>query len=208
VRWAVSLPRSPRGRALLLPLITLLIVGLLLPTAAFAKTTVTVFKGSNVLLHKGVNSLPAVTVVGHGLLKVTAAMAFDRRAGVLSAGAHGVAGATTTLPACAVGTCNDSYRGASVPRLTVGHYAERLELALTQPPGATGKAFGFAVELAVEIGAVWFSITGYFSSGTTTALAGQTVDVNLLVDLATTVLPTVKVVDSTLSACATTTGCP
>jgi hypothetical protein len=130
------------------------------------------------------------------------------RAGTLTAGSSGVAGTTRVLAACAAGPCNDSYRGASAARLVVGQYAVRLELKLTQPRTATCTAFGFAVELAVETVSGWFVVTGYFSSGTTGAATAQIVDVNLLVDLGTATLPTVRIVDSTLATCSTTTGCP
>ena len=181
-------------------------IGLLVPAPTVGKTTVTPFSASKVLVRTGHNSLPAVTVVSHGLLKVPGATFFPR-AGTLAAGANGVAGTTRVLAACAAGTCNDSFRGASVARLVAGDYAAWLQLALTQPP-ATGAGFGFAVEFAVEVGAVWFVANAFFSSGTTTARTGQTVHVDLLIDLGTTVLPTVKVADSTLSLCGSTTVCP
>ncbi len=193
----------------MISVVALLALGLLAPLPALAKTTVTSFPAAKLLLDKGKNTAPSVSVVGHGLLLVTNAIsAGDHHAGTPTVGSNGVAGATRVLPACAAGTCNDSYRGAGAARLTVGDYAVWFELSLTQPPGRTGTAFGFSVEVAVETGAGWFDVTAYLSSGITTAAAGQTVDVNLLVDLGTTALPAVKVAESTLSGCASTAACP
>jgi hypothetical protein len=167
---------------------------------------VTGFTASKVLIHAGHNSLPAVSVLAHGLLKVPA-LVFFSRGGTRTGGANGVAGTPRALATCATGPCNDSFRGASVARLVAGDYAAWLELSLTQPT-ATGSAFGFAVDFAVETGAGWVSITGYFSTGTTSARTGQVVHVDLLIDLGTTVLPTLKIVDETLALCGSTAGCP
>jgi hypothetical protein len=171
-----------------------------------AKTSVTSLTPSRVFVHTGTNAAPSATVVTHGLLKVPAAT-FYPRAGAVTAGANGVAGTTRKLPACAAGPCNDSFRGAAAGRLVAGDYAAWVELSLTQPI-ASGTAFGFAVEFAVKVGTTWSTITGYFSSGTTTARAGQIVDVDLLIDLGTRTLPSLAIVDVTLSACATAGACP
>jgi hypothetical protein len=190
----------------LVPLVALLVLGLLVPAPSVAKTSVTKLAASNLLVHTGTNLAPSVTVVKHGLLKVPAATVYQR-AGAVAAGASGVAGTTRRLAACVAGPCNDSFRGAAAVRLIAGDYAAWIELALTQPI-ARGTAFGFAVEFAVEVGSSWSIITGYFSSGTTTARAGQTVDLNLLIDLGTRTLPSLAIVDVTLSACATAGACP
>ncbi|MCI4360431.1 MAG: hypothetical protein L3J91_01885, partial [Thermoplasmata archaeon] len=200
--------RRSAAHVLVPALIVLVALGLLLPTPALAATTVKSFAASKLAVSPGGNSVPTVTVLGHGLLKVTGAIAGDPRAGTIAAGAHGVAGTVRTLPSCAVGTCNDSYRGASTPALVTGHYAAWLELSLVQPPRATGTAFGFSVEFAVHTTLGWFIVTAYFSSGTTRAAAGHTIHLNVLVDLGTTVLPTVSADDATLSSCATAARCP
>ncbi|MCI4354154.1 MAG: hypothetical protein L3K06_02170 [Thermoplasmata archaeon] len=188
--------------------LALLCAVLLLPTPVIAKTTVTPFTASKLLVRTGGNTLPAVSVVAHGLLKVTAAISRDPRAGTTAGGANGLAGTVRTLPACTVGVCNDSYRGAGMPRLTTGHFAEWLEVSLVQPRAATGTAFGFVLELAVHTTAGWFVAVGYFSSGTTTAGVVHTIHPNLLVDLGTAIAPTVLAVDSAMSACATAARCP
>ena len=200
--------RRPHASATLGVSLTLVVSFLVLPTGVLAKTSITAFSASPLLVLRGGNTLPAVTVVSHGLLVVTPAIRGDPRAGTQAGGANGLAGTVRTLPACTVGTCNDSYRGASLPRLTVGHFAEWLQLSLVQPRAATGTAFGFSVELAVHTTAGWFIAVGYFSSGTTTSGVAHTIHLNLLVDLGTTAAPTVTAVDSTVSACATATRCP
>ncbi len=181
---------------------------MLLPAPVLAATSVTPFIASKVLVRTGGNTLPAVVNVAHGLLKVTGAISGDPRAGTQAGGASGVAGTTRILPSCTLVLCNDSYRGAGMPRLTVNHFAEWLELSLTQPPRTTGTAFGFAVELAVQTTTGWFVAFGYFSSGTTTSAVGHTIHLNLLVDLGTTTAPTVTAVEVALTACSTAARCP
>jgi hypothetical protein len=179
----------------------------MLPPPAAAHTTVTPFAASKVVVDSGHNTAPTVKLVAHGLIRITGAITGDRAAGTPATGANGVAGATRVLAACAAGPCNDSFRGAGAARLTRNQFAEWFEVSLIQPPPA-GRPFAFSMELAVEVGTTWFVATGYISSGMTTARTGQTVDVTLLVDLGTATLPTVKLVDGTLSSCATTTECP
>jgi hypothetical protein len=203
---AIDARRRPVGRRFLPLILAVVVVGLLLPGPTIGKTTVTPFTASRVLLSAGHNSLPLVTVVKSGLMKVPGATLF-RSAGTVAFGARGVAGSTRTLAACAFGVCNDSFRGASTGRLVAGHYAAWLELTLTQPP-RTGTAFGFAVEFAVETGAGWFAVTAYFSTGTSTAATGQTVHVDVLIDLGTTVLPTLRFTGETLALCASRAACP
>ena len=166
----------------------------------------TPFAAARVSVGAGHNTLPAVTVVKTGLLRVPAAGTYVR-AGAQTAGAPGLAGTTRILAACAAGPCNDSFRGAGAPRPVAGHYAAWVQLSLTQSP-RTGTAFGFDVEFAVKTASGWFVADGYFSSGRSTARGGQTVLVDLLIDLGTRTLPVLTFADVTLSACGSTAGCP
>jgi len=200
--------RPRRGAALIGFAPPVLAVLLLLAGSASAATTVRAFVAAKNAVAVGPGHTgTSVTPVSHGLLKVTATIALDKRAGTGLAGTPGVAGSTVKLANCAVGVCNDSFRGAGLPRLVIGHFAEWVQVSLAQPR-ATGVQFGFALELAVQLASGWVFADGYFASGTTSATTPQTIHLNLVLDLGTTSAPTVLGFRVVLYGCGSTAQCP
>jgi hypothetical protein len=201
--------RSDRRRLRLLAVALLLLW--LVSGVANARTTVTPLARPHLAVSTATPSpsVPNVKVLSSGLVRVTATTpGATTRAGTQTAGTLGLAGSTTTLPACGSSPCTDPYRGAGAGRLRVNDFAAVLHLQVTQPGTPGGVATGFAVELAVHIASGWFVFRGYFSTGTNPTTSSTTINLDVYVDLGVRTLPTLLATDIALDGCQAAARCP
>ena len=198
-----SLPRVLLLAALVVPLTTFL------PTAS-ASTSVTSQRASAVAISvRSSSPSPAVSVIGNATVLVAARVPGPTQvAGTQTAGTIGLSGTTALLAGCRAGPCARQYRPAGAAALTVGHWAVEVRLAVSQPAVRLGASSGFAVEVAFHLTVGWVVAWGYFSTGTTRAATNQTVDVNVWVDLGTTIRPTSVPLELVLDRCSAATRCP
>ncbi len=204
--------RTPSGRAgrRSAPLLALLLLSLLAVAGpASAATTVTAF-GPVVSgdVTRGPPTAPPVTVLGTVLTTITTTTpGAAPKAGAQVAGSIGLDGSTSRLASCRTALCTQNVRGAGTPGLTVGHWAEEVQLSVRQPP-RTATASGFAVEVAVHLPLGWLTVFGYLSTGLSRAATGSTIHLQLWVDLLTTVRPPPLTVLVVVTACGTAAACP
>jgi len=184
--------------------LSLILVLFVLPTTAFAATTLRTLPAHPYLVvHVTLLAPPPVTIGAN------AVRYFGFAPGYAAAGTQGTSpgleGTTVVLPACA-GACTDRYRPASSAAIAAGDYTDRVIFTVTQPPAA-GPAVGFDLEIAVHLTTGWVFGTGYFSTGVSTGAATSTITLRMYVNLGTAV-PDVEVVEVTVNRCLATTACP
>jgi hypothetical protein len=178
--------------------------------AASARTTVTHLAAAHEVVQVAgpPTAPPAVTLGVHTLLHFApGAPGPSARGGTQSGSLVGISGGTAVLPACGRSPCADSYRGAGTSRLRVGDWGLEVQLTVTQPPAATGKATGFSLQVAVHTAAGWTVVIGYFSTGTNPSATSRTIDLSFYEDLGVTIRPTLLTTDVVLSACAQAASC-
>ncbi|HYK92951.1 MAG TPA: hypothetical protein VEY07_02785 [Thermoplasmata archaeon] len=176
-----------------------------------ASTTVTPFSSSAEGARVVVPATPpkGVAVVNISLVLLTATVPGPTAvSGRQTAGTVGLAGSTARLGSCNLGPCTRQYRPAGAAGLKAGHWAVEVRLTVVQPSFRLAKPSGFGVEVAVRAGAGWVAAWAYYSTGLSRAVANQTIDLNLWVDLGTTIRPSSLPVVVAIGPCASTAVCP
>ncbi len=151
---------------------------------------------------------PPVSVLGQGLVRITAADTRLPIAGAQTGGTPGLAGGTALLPACGASPCTDRFRFAAPATLRAGDFGEQLTLSVTQPSRVGGTSTGFDVDLAVHTNLGWFFGRAYVATGLSPLVGGALVYLVLVVDLLTPFVPTVLSVQTALNTCSAVAGCP
>lgn len=123
-------------------------------------------------------------------------------------GTSALGGTTTALAVCAAGPCTGNYNSVNGNAPTAGEYAVQMVLAVTQP-ATGGAATGFDVQVEANINAnvLVFGYV-YFSTGVSSAVSAQTVNVYVFVDLGVGVAPTVNSISIQMNGCLSATTCP
>lgn len=177
--------------------------------SALGSTSVTTHAPAQyAVMHFGAPAAAPATVTATVDRVATARSAGYPPAGTQLAGTVGLAGTPTAIPACPAAACTDRYIVASPAGLTVGNYAERVTLTLTQPLAPPGVSKGFLVEVLVHTTTEWVVGRAYLATGTTAEAGGATITLLLYLNLGTAAAPTILGVQTVVDLCSTATVCP
>ncbi|MCI4317073.1 MAG: hypothetical protein L3J96_00910 [Thermoplasmata archaeon] len=178
---------------------------------ALATTTTTAGPAENSNITTSQPAGFTVATVGSSqVVTLSGTMATYSSAGTQAAGTGGLAGTPHALAVCAAGPCTENHDAVNGNAATAGDYAEQLVISVIQPAtGGVASGFDVQVEITMNVNVLEFGV-GYFSSGVSSAVTAQTVEVYLFIDLGLggILAPVINTISVQFNSCLTTAACP
>lgn len=154
------------------------------------------------------NGFTTASVGSTQVILLSSTVAAYPAAGTQAATTAALSGSTLTLTACATGPCTQNLVAVDGNTVTAGDYALQMVVDVTQPAtGGTAAGFDVQAEVTINGGTLEFG-NAYLSTGVSTAVTSQTVDVLLFVDLGTTTAPTLSSASIQFNSCLSASSCP